>query len=46
MLRPISALGLLDDGTRLALALSIRVLFLIIMGGLLWNLYDRWKESR
>lgn len=46
LLRPLTALGALSDPERDAGALVVRVLFLIVMGGLVWNLIDHWRDER
>lgn len=46
LLRPVAALGVIEDGSRDVVALVIRTLFLVVMLGLVWNLVDRWSDRR
>lgn len=46
LLRPLTALGVLNEETRDYAAIGTRVLFLIVMGGLVWNLIDHWRDER
>lgn len=46
LLRPLDALGFVDEGARDTVALVIRTLFLIVMTGLVWHLIDRWHDRR
>jgi hypothetical protein len=46
LLRPLDALGMVENGARDTIALVIRTLFLIVMLGLVWHLIDRWHDRR
>lgn len=48
LLRPLSSMGILDDGGRTNVALIIRTVALILAVGLVWHLIDiildRWRD--